>query len=90
MTGVQTCALPISHMLKAMYLHLKKKYKEAEKEYLISESLDGENPELLYNMGLLYYNVKKYKKAEAYAKRAYGKGYQLPGLKNYLKGVGYW
>ncbi len=79
-----------THMLYAIHLHKVKNYVKAEKEYLISESLNPDDPEIHYNMGLFYYDRKQYKKAKYHAKKAYAKHYPLPGLKNKLKKINAW
>lgn len=43
-----------------------------------------------YNLGLMYMKKKDYAQALAYAHKAYGLGFPLPGLKNQLKKAGKW
>jgi len=78
---------PVVYMLYGMHLHLSGDLTEAEKQYKIAETYDPSNSELLYNMGLLFFDMEDYKRAQAYAKRAYDLGYPLPGLARKLKNI---
>ena len=80
----------IVKMLYGVYLHRLKKHKRALALYHEAENLEPELPQLTYNMGLLFFDMKKYSDAQSYAKRAYSSGYPLPGLKNKLKKKGLW
>ncbi len=77
-------------MIFGNYLSQVKRYKEALPQYLEAEELLKNNSNLYYNMGLLYFNTKQYDKSLHYAKKAYGGGFPLPGLKNMLVKVGKW
>lgn len=70
-----------------IYLHKKGEYEKALEEYKNAERINPKSPELQYNMGLLYYDMKEYEKAQLYADKAYAGGYPLPGLKRLLKRV---
>ena len=48
-----------------------KEYRKAEKIYLELLKEHPENPSLLSFLGILYYNLKKYKKAEKYLEKSY-------------------
>lgn len=52
--------------------------------------LKPENPNINYNLGLLYFQKKDYEQAKTYAKKAYELGFPLPGLKNKLMEAGKW
>jgi tetratricopeptide (TPR) repeat protein len=43
-----------------------------------------------YNIGLLYFELKKYSEAREHAKTAYQLGYPLPGLRQMLQRAGAW
>lgn len=45
---------------------------------------------LHYNVGLAYFDLKDYDRALAQARRAYGLGFPLPGLRDKLKRAGRW
>lgn len=66
-----------------MHHHMNGRYREAIAAYSRAESL-MKSPELDYNMGLSYLELKEYDKAREYAIKAYSAGYPLPGLKNRL------
>ena len=51
-------------------------------------NLQPENPNVNYNLGLLYVQKKDYEQAKIYAKKAYELGFPLLGLKNKLIGSG--
>jgi tetratricopeptide (TPR) repeat protein len=52
--------------------------------------LQPENPNINYNLGLLYAQKKDYEQSKIYAKKAYELGFPLPGLKNKLMEAGKW
>lgn len=52
--------------------------------------LQPEDPTINYNAGLIYLKNKDYDKALLHAKKAYEKGFPLPGLKNKLVAAGKW
>lgn len=53
----------------------------------VSEEFD---PNLFYNLGLAYFELKMYDKALENAHQAYALGYPLAGLREKLKRVGHW
>jgi Flp pilus assembly protein TadD len=53
-------------------------------------NLQPEDPNVNYNLGLLYVQKKDYEQAKIYAKKAYELGFPLPGLKNKLMEAGKW
>jgi tetratricopeptide (TPR) repeat protein len=77
-------------MLYGIHLHKAGKLENALKQYKAGLELIPGSSELNYNLGLLYYDLKKYKLAKKYATIAYKLGYPLPGLRNMLKEAGYW
>ena len=80
----------IVHLLYGNYLYQVKKEQEALEQYQQAENLDPENPNILYNAGLLYFGLKQYDKALMYAKKAYASGFPLPGLRLKLQKAGQW
>jgi len=76
------------HMIKGIYLRRIHRYKLAEKAFQQAERLKPESAELLYNIGLLYADMKRYRKAAEYARKAYAKGYPLQGLRKRLEAHG--
>ena len=55
-----------------------------------ADRLDGDNAIIIYNTGLIYFELREYDKSLIYAHRAYGLGFPLPGLRNKLKRAGKW
>ena len=53
-------------------------------------ALAGDDPNILYNLGLAYFELKQFDKSLEYAKQAYSLGFPLPGLKNKLQKAGKW
>lgn len=52
--------------------------------------IEPNNPNIHYNLGLLYTNAKEYEKARKQAHLAYQGGFPLPGLKQKLIAAGQW
>lgn len=71
-----------ARMLYAIYLHQNKQYTSAETEYIAASNIQPNNPEIHYNLGLLYIDMKMLKEAQTQAKIAYDSGYPLQGLRN--------
>ncbi len=72
----------VTRMLYAMFLQKSSDYKQALEQYNIALSIQPKDPEVNYNLGLLYVEIKQLEKAEAHAKIAYAAGHPLLGLKN--------
>lgn len=73
-------------------IHLSKKGKTDEAiEYLNkAKELGDESASLHYNLGLAYFQAKKYDESLQAAHKAYAAGFPLDGLKNMLKRSGKW
>ena len=53
--------------------------------------LSGDSPNVNYEkLGLAYFELKDYDKALEAAQKAYGAGFELPGLRNKLQEAGVW
>ena len=78
------------YLLYGNYLFKTSRTQEALDQYLTAEKIDPQNSNVLYNAGLLYFNLKQYDQSLAYAKKAYAAGFPLPGLRMKLKKVGKW
>ena len=78
------------YQLWGMYHHHYKRYEDAIEKYEMSNKYNPDNPELLYNLGLVYFDMKKPEKSLEYAKKAYALGYPFPGLKMKLQRAGHW
>lgn len=77
-------------MLHGIYLMRKGKMQAAAEKLEEANSLAGENANILYNLGLAYFDLKQYDKALASAHAAYALGFPLPGLRDKLKRAGKW
>jgi tetratricopeptide (TPR) repeat protein len=80
----------IVRMLYASYVTKFKRYDDALEQYQVALRLQPENANLNYNIGLLYLKRKNYEQSVVYAKKAYGLGFPLSGLRNKLKRAGKW
>lgn len=74
----------------ALFLHKKRRYKEALSNYKVALKYLPNSPELHYNLGLLYFDMGKKDEARKHARLAYDGGYPLPWLRNELKKEGLW
>lgn len=79
---------PLIWMMWGNYVFRIKEHARALEIYSRAEELAPEDPEVLYNLGLLHVELKNYEKARAYAVKAYTRNYPLPGLRNRLKRAG--
>ena len=80
----------IAHMLYGIFLHKLKKYELALEAYKTAEKHNPSSTQLKYNIGLLYFEMGKYKEAKNYALKAYDNNFPFQGLKNKLKKAGHW
>lgn len=67
-----------------IYLHKMGRHDEALREYRIAEKAHPNHAEIRYNMGLLFFDMKRYNEAREYADRARALGYPLRGLRDKL------
>jgi tetratricopeptide (TPR) repeat protein len=81
---------PVVRLVFGIFLSKSKKYDEAIEQLKKGQELDDNNPEIHYNMGLVYEKSGQDQLALQHAKLAYGLGYPLPGLRNILKRKGVW
>jgi len=79
-----------ARMVFASYLLASKQDGEALAQLRTAAEMAPEHATIQYNLGLLYAKQKDYGQAMAYAEKAYGLGFPLPGLKNQLKKAGHW
>ncbi|MGI9305290.1 MAG: tetratricopeptide repeat protein [Gammaproteobacteria bacterium] len=77
-------------LLYGSHLHRIGELDKALDFYEQAEKLKPDSPELHYNLGLLYTDIKSYDKAKEHAIRAYSYNYPLPGLKKKLIAAGVW
>lgn len=66
------------------------RYKEAISELRKAEETLGENGNVLYNLGLAYFETGDYDQSLDYAHRAYARGFTFEGLRKKLGSRGKW
>ena len=75
----------------AASFYAKKKDKEVALEHLsVARDAAGANPQVHYNLGLIYFQVGEYEEAIRSARIAYDGGISLPGLRDKLKSIKRW
>lgn len=79
-----------ARLIYGVYLAHLKKRTVAIDQLLEAEKALPDNANVLYNLGLLYFDEKKFDVSLGYAKRAYALGFPLPGLRQKLVSAGQW
>lgn len=77
-------------LLHGIYLIRSGKSKEGIPKLESALTLADDDPNILYNLGLAYFDLKQFDKSLEYAQKAYSFGFPLPGLKNKLQKAGKW
>jgi hypothetical protein len=77
-------------VIYASYLAKNGKKVEALNILEQAEKVDEDNVNIIYNTGLIYFELREYDKSLSYANRAYNLGFPLPGLRDMLKRAGKW
>jgi len=80
----------IVRMLFASYLSRQNKPEQAERELEVASALSGDNPFTLYNIGLSYFEMKRYDKALQFDHQAKALGWLRKDLEDRLRKVGKW
>lgn len=81
---------PNVRMVYGVYLIKIGKSQDALVQLEIAATEDKDNANLNYNIGLAYFDLKKFDQSLDFAHKAYSLGFPLPGLKNKLVRVGKW
>lgn len=81
---------PLVKLTYGIALLKRGKSKEAISQLEAARSIAGNDPNVHYNLGLAYFELKQYDKSMESARMAYAGGFPLPGLKNKLTRVGAW
>lgn len=81
---------PIVRMIYAGFLGRQNRLPEAERQLEIAAGHAGENAFTLYNIGLVYFELKRHAKALEYAHRAKALGWPRPELEQRLRALGQW
>ena len=79
-----------ARLMLGTYLVKHKRRSDAAEHLDVAVSNAGENANLHYNLGLVFFDLQEYEKARQHAQKAYGLGYDLPGLRKKLERVGKW
>ncbi len=77
-------------LLYGIYFHRLGKLKEAEEQYNRAITINPDNPESHYNLGLLLVRLNRLQEAVQHAKKAYALNYPLDALKRRLTSAGVW
>jgi tetratricopeptide (TPR) repeat protein len=77
-------------MIYGFYLAYFNHNVEALRQLRTAEALGATDANTLYNIGLVYFDLRDYERSLEYAKRAYAAGFQLPGLRTKLQSAGKW
>lgn len=80
----------VVRMLYAQFLAGKNRIIEVEKQLEQVASMAGDNAFTLYNIGLLYSDIKNYEKALQFAHQALALGFSKPELRQRLENAGQW
>ena len=80
----------IARMIYAQYLAKAGQLPAAEQQLNIASSQAGDSAFTLNNLGLIYFDIKKYDQALAQAHKAYALGFTNMNLRDRLKSVGKW
>lgn len=81
---------PMVHVLYGIYLAKADRTKEAEAQLALAEQLGSENPQVVYNLGIGYLELKRYDRSVQFAKKAESLGIQFEGLRQRLQRAGKW
>ena len=80
----------IVRMIYAKFLAKAKRDKEAEEQLLAAANLAGDNAFTHLNIGLIYFDMKRFDEALSYAHKAEALGLTIPTLRDQLKKAGKW
>lgn len=80
----------VPHMLYGLYLHRLGQLEQSLNRYQTAEELAPMDGNLLYNIGLVHFEIGNYAQAQEYAAKAYSRGITLPGLRRKLQQAGHW
>ena len=81
---------PIVHMLYATYLNSRKRPADAVVQLELASSQGKKDPFTQYNVGLIYFDMKKYDEAVAQAHKAMALGFERTQLQELLMKAGQW
>lgn len=76
--------------LYAVFLIREGRNDEARVHLKVAEERGSNDSQVVYNLGLAYFDLKDFDRSLAFAKRAYSMGIPFPGLRDKLKRAGKW
>lgn len=79
-----------ARLMIASYLIKHGREADADGHLGIAVANAGDNGNIHYNIGLVFYRLKRFDEALFHAHTAYRLGFDLPGLKNLLVSAGHW
>ena len=80
----------VVRIIYGIYLLRTNHARDAVRVFETAKALEPNNPNLYYNLGLAYFDLKDYSDSLENAHRAYRLGAPLPGLRDKLQAVGQW
>ena len=81
---------PMVRVLYGDYLAKRGRSSEARQHLTVAEANGSDNAQVVYNLGLVYVELKDYEKAVGFAKKAKEMGIQFTGLQQKLQRAGKW
>ncbi len=81
---------PMVKAIHGLFLLKSGRTQEAVAKFETARTLNSNNANVNYNLGLAYFQIKDYDKALESAHRAYAQGFPLPGLREKLQRAGKW
>jgi tetratricopeptide (TPR) repeat protein len=76
--------------LYAAFLIRQGRADEARLQLKVAEESGSNDPQVVYNLGLAYFDLREYERSLTFAKQAYAMGIPFPGLRDKLKRAGKW
>lgn len=80
----------VARMIYATYLVKNKREPDASRQLEQVAAAANDNAFTLYNLGLIYFDMKNYEKALEFGHKAYGLGFGSTELRDQLKKIGKW
>jgi Tfp pilus assembly protein PilF len=82
--------IAMTYVLYGMHLHRRGNLDQAAEKLNVALSLSPDSVNAHYNLGLVYFDMKKYELANTHAQQSYALGAEPPGLRNKLVKAGKW
>ncbi len=78
------------HVLYGIYLARAQRITEATAQLGLAEQLGGNDPQVVYNLGIGHLELKNYDRSVEFAEKAAALGIHFPGLRQRLERAGKW